>query len=314
MRGAARPTLARPTLLLPRERPGRPLDLATRAAFIAGQRGRGRRLRHLLRSMRLLGTLASGALILAAGGITAAAGAHALRTTPLLAVTDVGVLGARRVPEAAVLAAAAIDPGTSLLALDPAEIGARVAAVPGIQRVRVIRELPHRVVLSVDEREPYALVNLGGAGGLAWIDAEGRLVGRERHGATPGLPILSGVEPPPTDGRAPIGDRLRAGLAVLRALQRAGGHAASRISEVDLGPADGPVLYLTDGVAVWLGGEGWDARLARLDAVLGGLEEQGEAVESIDLRFRDLVVLRPRGAAAGARPSPGKAPLAQKGR
>ncbi len=74
------------------------------------------------------------------------------------------------------------------------------------------------------------------------------------------------------------------------------------------------MLYLTDGVAVWLGGEGWDARLARLDAVLGGLEEQGEAVESIDLRFRDLVVLRPRGAAAGARPSPGKAPLAQKGR
>jgi len=49
-----------------------------------------------------------------------------------------------------------------------------------------------------------------------------------------------------------------------------------------------------DGMAVWLGPDGWDERLARLDAVLGGLVEQQAPVETVDLRFRDLVVLRPR--------------------
>jgi cell division septal protein FtsQ len=53
---------------------------------------------------------------------------------------------------------------------------------------------------------------------------------------------------------------------------------------------------MVDGTAVWLGREGWDERLARLDAVLGRLAEQEGPVESVDLRFRDLVVLRPRSA------------------
>jgi Cell division protein FtsQ len=88
--------------------------------------------------------------------------------------------------------------------------------------------------------------------------------------------------------------RLRAGLALIRAVQRAGGRVAGRISEVDLAPADGPVLYLTDAALVRLGDEAWGERLARLDGVLADLDGHGEQVLSVDLRFRDLVVLKPR--------------------
>ncbi len=67
-----------------------------------------------------------------------------------------------------------------------------------------------------------------------------------------------------------------------------------RISDFDLARPGGPVLYTIDGVEVWVGSEGWDERLARLDGVLGELDDRGERVESVDLRFRDLVVLSPR--------------------
>ena len=303
------PAVARPTVLVPRDRPGRPVDVATRAAFIGRQRGRGRRLRRLRRPIRLAGAVVGAALVLLALAVTVFAAARTLRTTSLLAVSDIVVVGARRVPEAAVRAAARIEPGANLLALDVAPLVDRVEALPGVHRARLVRHLPNRLVIWLEERAPYALVNVGSAGGeagLVWIDAEGFRVGPERRGTTPPLPILTGVEPPAADPDHAVGDRLQGGLTLLRAVQRAGGRAAARISEIDLERAGGPVLYLVDGAAVWLGSERWDERLARLEGVLGELEEHGERVESVDLRFRDLVVLKPLGiAATGGRPVAG---------
>jgi len=266
-------------------------DFASREGLIARQRRPARRLRRVLRTLgRAVGT----GLVLAALGAGGIAAVHWLRTAPALAVARVEVAGLHRLPEATVLAAAGIARGVNLFAVDPEVVEDRVGALPGVRSARVVRHLPDRVVLLVEEREPYALVNASGAGGLVWIDADGRLVAPERRPGPPPLPILSGVEPVAAAADHPLADRLHAGLALLRALQRTGGRIAGRISEIDLEPADGPVLYTVDGVEVRVGHEGWDARLARLDGVLGELDERGERVESIDLRFRDLVVLRPR--------------------
>jgi cell division protein FtsQ len=283
-----------PSLLIPRGRPGRTVDTATRDAFIARQRHPARRFRRIRRALRSAGRAAAVILAVAALGVTAAAAAHALTTTPLLGVWHVEITGLRRVPEAAVREAARIEPGANLLALDVEALADRLETVPGVRRAHVVRHLPDRVVLAVEEREPYALVSVSGAdGGLFWTDAEGYLIGPERRPTAIPLPILSGVEHP-ADRDHPVGDQLATGLALLRAVQRAGGRLPRRISEVDLERAGGPALYTTDGILVWLGREGWEERLPRLDAVLGEIEERGEPVESVDLRFRDLVVWRPR--------------------
>src|SRR5262249_44154926 len=142
------------------------------------------------------------ALVSLALAVTAVTAAYALRTTPLLAVAEVNVVGARRVPEATVRSAARVEPGTNLLALDLAAVADRVEALPGVLRARAIRHLPNRLDIWLQEREPYAVVNAGGARAdarLLWIDADGRLVGLERHAAPPSLPILTGVETPPPD-------------------------------------------------------------------------------------------------------------------
>ena len=65
----------------------------------------------------------------------------------------------------------------------------------------------------------------------------------------------------------------------------------------------GPMLYLVDGIEVRLGPDAWSDRLARLDGVLAELDASGERVASIDLRFRDQVVLAPRVPPASAVPS-----------
>jgi cell division protein FtsQ len=224
------------------------------------------------------------------------------RRTPLLATRTVEVAGARRLDEATVRVAAAIEPGTNLFLVDVAAAEARIAELPGVRRAHVVRHLPGRVTILVEEREPYALVN---AGGLHWVDADGYLVTADARPGDIGLPILTGIGAP-VAGPAEPSERLRAGLAVLHVLQRTSTRLTARVSEVDLSRSHGPVLYLVDGIEVRLGTDGWSDRLTRLDGVLGELDARGERVTSIDLRFRDQVVLTPHSPAGAA--GPGRPP------
>ncbi|MGH7321509.1 MAG: cell division protein FtsQ/DivIB [Candidatus Rokuibacteriota bacterium] len=305
-------------LLGPRARPGPPRDVATRGALIARQRHSARRLAR--RCLRAVGGTLIVVLGLAAAGLAGVAAVHGLRTASWFAVREVEVIGARRLSEALVRDAAGIAPGTNLFAVDPETVEDRVEALAGVKSVRVVRRLPDRLAVVLHERDPYALVNAPGADALYWIDPAGHLVGREPHPGAPPLPILSGVELPGSQADTPVSDRLRVGLALLRAIQRTGDRAAGRISEIDLDQPEGPILYTVDGVAVRVGQGAWAERLARLEGVLGDLEERGERVEWIDLRFRDQVVLRPRpvtatsreaGAAAVRRPTTGTGGLSE---
>ena len=279
----------------PRTRPAPPADLASRSRLISNQR---RRTRLASRSLRALARLFVVGVILSGLGMAAFVAWDWARRTPLLATRAVEVTGTRRLDEATVRAAAAIEPGVNLFAIDVAATEARIAELPGVRRAHVVRHLPGRVTIILEEREPYALVN---AGGLQWVDADGYLVAADARPGAIGLPILTGIGTPAA-GTAPPSDGLRAGLAVLHALQRTSARLAARVSEVDLSRAHGPVLYLVEGVEVRLGTDGWPDRLARLDGVLGDLDARGERVASIDLRFRDQVVLTPHSPAPGAGP------------
>ena len=275
------------TLSGPRSRPAPPTDLASRARLIANQRHRARHRASPLR--RAFQVLAVG---LTLTGLTVAARVAAdwIQRTPLLATRSVEIAGARRLDGGVVRAAAGIEPGTNLFAIDVTATEARVASLPGVRRAHVARHLPGRVTVLVEEREPYALVN---AGGLHWIDAEGYLVTSDARPGATGLPILTGIGAPIPGPTAPS-ESLRSGLTLLRVLQRTSGRLATRVSEVDLGRPNGPVLYLVDGIEVRLGIDAWGDRLARLDGVLAELDGRGEPMASIDLRFRDQVVLTPR--------------------
>ena len=286
--------------LLPRARSCRPADLATRARLIANQRSPARRIRRVRRSLRTAARLLAFGFVLAAMTVMAGLATRWLRSTPLLAVATVEVVGGRRLSEESIRAAIGVEPGANIFALDPVAIEARVGELPGVRRARAVRHLPNRLTLVVEAREPYALVNRSGpsepasADRLLWIDAKGYPAGEGDRPGVPALPILTGIERAADGSDRLSAEHLHIGLTLLRAVQRTGGRMAGRISEIYLAPAEGPVLYLLDGAEVRVGTESWDERLARLDGVLGELDVRGERVSSVDLRFRDLVVLRPR--------------------
>ena len=272
----------------PRSRVARVADLGERSAFVASQRvgTDRRRARRRARLRRLLPLV----LLTAAAWFAVAVFGHWLLTTPRFKVATVDVRGAARVPTARVLAAAAVDPGTSLFSLDPRAIAGRVAAIPEIRRADVVRELPDRVVITVEERRPFTLVN---AGRLHWLDEEGRLLGASPEAVVPQVPVVSGLSDEEVASmRSVPSPKARAAIALIRALLRTGSALAAEISEIDMSRQDGPLLYTVDGVEVRLPAEEWEEQLVRLEGVLTQVADPD--VRAVDLRFRDQVILQRR--------------------
>jgi cell division septal protein FtsQ len=210
-------------------------------------------------------------------------------TTERFAVRAVEVRGASRVPLERIAEAAAVPLGVNLWRLDTAAVIARVEALPEVRRAEVVRELPNRVSILVEERRPFTLVH---SGRLHWVDEDGRMIGHEREAVVPPVPVISGLsEDEVATMRTAPAPRARAAISLLRTLLRAGGALAAEISEIDMSRRDGPVLYTVGGIEVRIGSEDWDERLARLAGVLANVSAQGDLVRAIDLRFRDQVVL-----------------------
>jgi len=257
------------------------------ASSVAGQRvGRVRRRRptRRIRWLRVLGTVAATA---AAAAAIVASGYWVL-TTERFAVVAVEVRGASRVPPQRILEASGIVHGQNLWRIDPERVRARLEEMPEIRRADVVRELPNRVAIVVEERRPFTLVH---AAKLHWLDEEGRVLGDETRAVNTDVPVISGLsEEELVTMRTSPGPRARAAIALIRALLRTGSALASEISEIDMSRPEGPVLYTVDGVEVRLGSEEWDERLARLEGVLAQVATQD--VHGVDLRFRDQVVLR----------------------
>ncbi len=258
---------------------------------MAGQRVSAHRLRRRVARRarwiaRRIVVLVSAVALLAG----AALGAAWVARSPRFAVTSVEVTGQSRLTREQIVAAAGIAPGANLFAFDTRAVVARLESLPLVRRAEVIRSFPNRVTVIVEERRPFTVVH---AGRLHWIDEEGMDLGPESRAVALGVPVLSGLGPDDLGGEGRASGRAALGISLLRLLLRARSPLLGQISEIDVSRAEGPVLYTVDGVEVRLGKEEWEGRLGRLQGVLAQLRASGEAVASIDLRFRDQVVLKP---------------------
>jgi cell division protein FtsQ len=287
--------MPRSGILLPRSAGATLLgDLAGRRSFITNQRIRGRLRRRFAGLLSVVAKLLLPALCLAALAAAAAAGARWIFTSPRFAVETVEVLGASRLSDDELLDAAAIRPGMNLFAFDPEAVASRLESLPGVSRASVIRSLPNRVALVVEERRPFALAHVD-EGQLYWMDEDGVPFAPEPRAVAPEMPVISGLT---TDELAfPSGAPSRKTLdavVLLRTLLRSGSGLSKEISEIDVGRPEGLVLYTVDGVEVRLGRDWREAELARLEGVLAEAALRKEQVASIDLRFRGLVVFTPK--------------------
>ncbi len=256
-------------------------------------------------------TLSLGALMLFVAFNLALILAHDwLTQTTLLPIDAVQVEGARRLADTEVLERAGIAPEDNILAVNLGVARRRLLAHPWIADAKVIRQIPGRIVIHVQEHDCRAILNLDRQ---LLISATGEIFKERQDGECTETPVISGIDYSDLGGaEAPPGPALAAALQLLAPAKRAaavGGHA--RIREIRADPELGLTLFVTDtGKApayrtIILGFAHWPQKYRKLAAIRSYLDRRGLMPEAqiFNLRDPDRVVISPPARTADAAPT-----------
>ncbi|MGW6694708.1 cell division protein FtsQ/DivIB [Rhodococcus sp. NPDC054953] len=190
--------------------------------------------------------------------------------TPLLSARTIAVVGNAGVPTEEVLAALSIPSGQPLLRVDTGAAAQRVAAIAKVDHVRVEREYPSTIRVTVTERQPAVFYDT--PEGTHLMDASG--VAYAIEPAPPGLPRLA-VDRPGRDDPA-----TRDALTALSSLPP---QLRPQVTEVSAGSLSDIHLTLADGRQLLWGSADHSDRKAAIVVPLLGQPGQVYDVSSPDL-------------------------------
>lgn len=215
-----------------------------------------------------------------------------MTTSEKLSVTILEFDGLGRVDSAEVDRLVADIRGENILLVPLEKYEARFDEHPRIQTVRFKKILPNRVVCTVEEREPVALVYTKG---FYEVDREGMILTSDDLTAYLDLPIISGLDGKSVlEGEFCDDSRLVSSLAILSYCKKYGGAFANDISELKIADDGINVVSLKEGVVLLLGESEFENRLKKYFLIRNTIAKRDESAKLIDLRFDDQVVLRSR--------------------
>src|SRR5208337_2093230 len=176
-----------------------------------------------------------------------------------------------------------------------------VETLPWVHTASVTRILPHGLLVSITERTPVAYANVGGR--VSLVDDDGMLLEKPDNGAFD-FPVLYGLE-----NLASIDER-RARLALYQEFMRQLGVEVPRagwmISEVYLTDAEDLRALLISGqqtVQVHFGQKDFLERFRNFLALLPEIQKSNGKLDSVDLRYRNQVIVDPQAPAPAPEPA-----------
>lgn len=226
----------------------------------------------------------------------------------LTSAEDIVLTGNRYVSREEVLnvlgfpASGKLASGVNVFRLSLDEKKRQVESIPWVRFATLSRAYPHRLAVNLVERAPVAFVNVEGR--VKLVDGEGVLLEKPEQ-ASFGFPVLAGL-----DASGSVTER-RARLALYDAFSREVSSEASAsgwlVSEVDLTDPDDLKAVLVQGretLQVHFGHENFQERFHNLLALLPEVQKGDTRIDSVDLRYRNQVVVNPQTTKSGGAAAP----------
>lgn len=225
-----------------------------------------------------------------------------LLTTPRFALRRVEIAGATRVSTAWAQEALRPLAGNNLLTLPIAQVRAVLAKQPWIESVEVRKHLPDRLVVTLSERQPAALMREGGD--LWYLDGQGLRI-------APFSPADGAVDLLLVSRSSDVDVEPARALALALEIKQAQPEWAAKLSEIEVLGDEDYCLYTAALPFPLLVRAGTVADRGRsLAAVLPEIVRRYPRVSSVDLRFERRIVIQPAVASGNAPGQPGEAPPA----
>jgi cell division protein FtsQ len=280
-----------------------------RPKAVAIRRGR---LSRRIRRAAIAGIIVT--LILVPGGYAGYRLMRAALTSPLFDLKspdDVKILGNYNVSRAEVLSAmefpssGAFEHGVNLFKLSLDTKRDELETIPWIRSATLVRAFPGRLAVYITERTPVAFAELDGR--VKLVDEDGVLLDKPEK-APYDFPVIEGL----TDDQTPAErkERLQIYLQFTHDTSDEFTRSGWSVSQVDLTDAADVKALLVEGhrtMLVHFGHERFLDRLQNFVTLLPELDKQNARIDSVDLRYRDEVVVNPGESNAQNDNSPGNA-------
>lgn len=207
-------------------------------------------------------------------------------------LTAVDVQGTQHTTARQIIDAGGIQLHSNLLGVAVGRIRRKIEALPWIEDVKIRRDWPGRMVITVRERKPVAMANV--AGRFYYMDGKGTIFARVGPTDEHDFPVISGLGRESLNSKAPSA-AVHSALQFLRYARRNDPVLPRQnISEIAIQPSGELVAYLADRpFPIYLGSGRMDTSYYRLVKVLAWLykKKQFEDTEYIRLDYLPEKVL-----------------------
>lgn len=213
---------------------------------------------------------------------------HRTTSMEVFSVTELQVSGLKHVAKEDLVRYAGDPSGRSIFAVDMAALVGSLDAHPWIKSASVKRELPGRLRLDVQERNPAAIALA--ASGRYLVDDEGAVLAVLDTTGWDYLPsiVYERSDSPSAPGAAPEAEVADA-LELLKAVRTEPSETLAG-AVVHLG-VDGLPYLMLDGAVVSVGTGGYGDKVRRLAEIFTDVRGRGVSPKTIDLRFPGKVVV-----------------------
>ena len=201
-------------------------------------------------------------------------------------IKAVTITGAHEMSESEILALAGVGPRNSLVFLDVTAVRARLRAVPLVKEASVSKLFPNRLLIEIEERQPFALWQKDGA--VLIVAADGTPIDGLRDARFEDLPLVTG---------AGANEKLAEYVALLEA----SGELRGRIRAGIFVAGRRWTLKTTNGIDIVLPEKNPAAIMTRLALLEHDSRILEKDVISLDLRIPGRVVARLSADSASAR-------------
>jgi cell division septal protein FtsQ len=237
-----------------------------------------------------------GAIALGIAGVSLAAGVvylgfRIVGSTTFFRLNTIEVASAKRLSREDILALSGAQPGQDLARMNLKRMGEQLALNPWVETVRIHRYFPDRLSISVSEREPLAVVNMGF---IYYLDRKGNVFKVLNQGDRLDYPVVTGFSEEDLNNN-PAGTReaLKTTCELLGILREKGAFILADVSEIHYDKGYGFTLFTASGaLPVKIGSGDFAAKIDRFARIYKDLMAQRASLHYIDLDYVDKLIVK----------------------
>ena len=219
---------------------------------------------------------------------------------------DIAITGLNKVTRSQVMDVLGADTGRNVFFIPLEQRQKQLEEIPWIESASVMRLLPNRIQVGIEERTPIAFAQIGSR--IQLVDAHGVVMELPRH-THYSFPVVLGLRD--ADPLSTRSAQMKLYSRLMSELDAEGTRYSTDLSEVDLSDPENVKITVSDpagAVLVHLGNEQFLQRFKIYLSHVGEWRQQFQKLDSVDLRYEGQIIVNPDGVSPEREVAKAKAP------